>query len=47
MAFADIGQTGKSPVLFRAGRQELAFGEQRLVGHVSWTNTGRTFDAAS
>jgi hypothetical protein len=46
MAFADIGQTGKSPVLLRVGRQELAFGEQRLVGHVSWTNTGRTFDAA-
>jgi hypothetical protein len=28
------------------GRQELAFGEQRLVGHVSWANAARTFDAA-
>jgi Alginate export len=46
MAFADVGQTGKSPVVLRLGRQELAFGEQRLVGHVSWTNTARTFDAA-
>jgi hypothetical protein len=46
MAFADIGQTGKSPVLVRLGRQELAFGEQRLVGHLNWTNTARTFDAA-
>jgi hypothetical protein len=45
MAFADIGQTGKSPLLVRVGRQELAFGDQRLVGHVSWTNTARTFDA--
>jgi hypothetical protein len=28
------------------GRQELVYGEQRLVGHVSWLNTARTFDAA-
>ena len=28
------------------GRQELAFGEQRLVGHASWLNAARTFDAA-
>ena len=46
MAFVEIGAIGKSPVVIRAGRQELAFGEQRLVGHVSWTNTARTFDAA-
>jgi hypothetical protein len=46
MAFAQIGGSGKSPVVIRLGRQELAFGEQRLVGHVSWTNTARTFDAA-
>ena len=46
MAYADIGQTGKSPVLVRLGRQELAFGEQRLVGHANWVNTARTFDAA-
>ena len=30
----------------RAGRQELVFGEQRLVGHLSWVNTARTFDGA-
>jgi len=44
MAFADVGST-KSPIAVRAGRQELAFGEQRLVGPVSWLNTARTFDA--
>ena len=33
-------------VAVRVGRQELAFGEQRLVGHVSWLNTARTFDGA-
>jgi hypothetical protein len=29
----------------RAGRQELAFGEQRLIGMSAWTNTERVFDA--
>ena len=27
------------------GRQELAFGEERLVGNVNWLNTARSFDA--
>ena len=44
-AFADIG-TAQTAVAVRVGRQELAFGEQRLVGHVSWLNAARTFDAA-
>lgn len=35
-----------SPVGLTLGRQELAFGEQRLVGHVSWANAARTFDSA-
>jgi len=43
--FADIG-TGKAPVAARLGRQELAFGEQRLLGHLAWVNTGRSWDAA-
>ena len=44
-AFADVGDA-KAPVAARLGRQELAFGEQRLVGHLGWVNTGRTLDAA-
>jgi hypothetical protein len=28
----------------RGGRQELTFGEQRLIGSGEWTNVGRTFD---
>jgi hypothetical protein len=42
---ADVG-TAKSPVALRVGRQELAFGEQRLLGHLAWVNTGRVWDAA-
>lgn len=30
----------------RAGRQELAFGEDRLIGIGAWGNVGRSFDAA-
>ena len=45
MAFSDIGAAA-GPVTLRVGRQELAFGDQRLVGHVSWLNAARTFDGA-
>jgi hypothetical protein len=45
VGFADIG-SAKSPVTARLGRQELAYGDQRLLGHLGWTNTARSFDAA-
>jgi hypothetical protein len=44
MAFTDVGSTA-GPFTVRVGRQELVYGEQRLVGHVSWLNAARTFDA--
>src|SRR5687768_9316055 len=44
-AFADVG-SATGPISARVGRQELVYGEQRLVGHVSWLNAARTFDAA-
>lgn len=43
MAFADVGASS-GLLTVRAGRQELVYGEQRLVGHVSWLNAARTFD---
>src|SRR5262245_21792564 len=36
---------GKS-LLLRAGRQQLAFGNERLVGKNDWDKIGRAFDAA-
>jgi Alginate export len=42
MAYGEFG----SATSVRIGRQELVFGEQRLLGHVGWLNTARTFDAA-
>jgi hypothetical protein len=35
-----------SELAVRAGRQEIALGNERLVGAVNWSNTGRTFDGA-
>ena len=45
MGYVELGDPESRPFSLRAGRQELAFGEQRLVGHTSWNNVGRTFDA--
>jgi hypothetical protein len=45
LAHVDIGNVEKSRFAVRGGRQELVFGDQRLVGHVSWLNTARSFDA--
>jgi Alginate export len=45
MAYVEIGEPESKTAGLRVGRQELVFGEQRLVGHVSWLNTARTFDA--
>lgn len=45
-AFADVGSVA-GPYTLRVGRQELVYGDQRLVGHVSWLNAARTFDGAT
>jgi hypothetical protein len=45
LAYVEIGDSEKKVFGLRAGRQELVFGEQRLVGHLNWTNTARSFDA--
>jgi len=42
MAYGEFG----SKHAVRIGRQELVFGEQRLLGHVGWLNTARSFDGA-
>lgn len=44
-AYLEVGDA-QSAVSVRGGRQELAFGEQRLIGHLNWTNAARTFDGA-
>jgi hypothetical protein len=44
-AYVDFGNVEGGSFALRAGRQELVFGEQRLIGHLNWTNAARSFDA--
>jgi hypothetical protein len=37
---------GSNDLTFRVGRQQIALGNERLVGAVDWSNVGRSFDAA-
>lgn len=43
--YAEISNLFKSPFALRAGRQELVYGDQRLIGSFGWNNQGRAFDA--
>lgn len=45
-AFVYIGNHKEFPLSLKIGRQELVYGDQRLVGHFRWGNNARTFDAA-
>lgn len=44
-AFLAFGNHKEFPVSLKIGRQELVYGDQRLVGHFRWNNNARTFDA--
>jgi len=44
-AFIQLGDHKEFPVSLKLGRQELNFGDQRLVGSFRWNNNARTFDA--
>lgn len=46
LAYADFKNIGDYPVSLRVGRQILAYGKHRVIGHLLWVNTGRAFDAA-
>jgi len=45
-AFVQLGNPQLFPVVARVGRQELIYGDERLIGQSDWTNVRRTFDAA-
>jgi len=44
-AYVDLSDYSRSPWGLRLGRQTLAFGDQRLIGPLEWTNLARSFDA--
>ncbi len=44
-AFVTVGNHKEFPVSLKVGRQEMAYGDERLVGAFAWNNVGRVFDA--
>ena len=45
-AYIEIANYDKCPFGLKVGRQELSYGDERLIGVSDWTNYARTFDAA-
>jgi hypothetical protein len=45
-AYFSLGNHKEFPVSLKVGRQELGYGDERLVGAFAWNNIGRVFDAA-
>lgn len=45
-AYITLGDPSKFPLLAKVGRQELVYGDERLVGASDWSNLLRVFDAA-
>ena len=41
-----LGNHKEFPVSLKLGRQEMIYGDERLIGASMWNNVGRTFDAA-
>ncbi|MEO6787349.1 MAG: alginate export family protein [Chthoniobacteraceae bacterium] len=44
--YIELSDPSKCPWGLKLGRQELSFGDERLVGAFDWNNFGRSFDAA-
>lgn len=42
-AFLDVKPLDGTDLTFRLGRQELSYGDERLIGSLDWGNLGRTF----
>ncbi|MBL9170216.1 MAG: alginate export family protein [Verrucomicrobiales bacterium] len=45
-AYMTLGNHKEFPLSLKVGRQELSYGEERLIGAFAWNNIGRVFDAA-
>ncbi len=45
-AYVTLGNHKEFPLSLKIGRQELTYGEERLIGAFGWNNIGRAFDAA-
>jgi len=43
-AYGEFGDFKEFPVVVKVGRQELNYGDERLIGTFDWSNFSRTFD---
>lgn len=43
--YVTLGDLKEFPLMAKVGRQEMNYGDQRLIGAFDWNNIGRTFDA--
>lgn len=43
--WGELANYAEFPVGLKVGRQELSYGDERLIGVSDWSNTGRVFDA--
>jgi len=44
--YVELGNPAEFPLVAKIGRQELIYGDERLIGAFDWNNFSRTFDAA-
>jgi len=45
-AYVALGNAKEFPLMVKVGRQELIYGDERLIGASDWNNLGRVFEAA-
>ena len=45
-AYVYLGNHKEFPLSLKVGRQELSYGDERVIGAFAWNNIGRVFDAA-
>jgi len=44
-AYFTLGNAKEFPLTAKIGRQEMIYGDERMIGRGDWNNTGRSFDA--
>ncbi len=44
--YIEVRRLFSNNLMLRVGRQELIYGNERMIGAVGWNNVGRTFDGA-
>ena len=45
-AYFTLGNHKEFPLSLKVGRQEMSYGDERLIGAFAWNNIGRSFDEA-